>query len=241
MYQYFATKKYGEKFILKDNDFHHIKNVIRLKENEKVTIVYMNDKYICKILNFDQNQCNLKILEVLNITKSNKPIVNLFCGIIREQKWDYLLQKTTELGVNNIYPVIFKRSIIKIEPKDEVKKITRWQNIVLTASKQTKSTNIPTVMPIIRNLDDVICKNADLNIICYENEKNTTLKSLISNKKDSFNSINILIGPEGGFENYEVKLLEEANYNIVTLGSNILRAETAPLFVLSCLNYEFET
>ncbi|ASP28102.1 16S rRNA (uracil1498-N3)-methyltransferase [Spiroplasma corruscae] len=240
MYQYFTNKKVNNSFIIDGNDFHHIKNVIKLKLKEHIHIVFNEQKYLCELEIIKESECIAKIISKIDITKNKfKPIINLYCGIIREQKWDYVLQKATELGVNNIYPVIFTRNVVKINSKDEDKKIFRWQSIIDTAAKQTKSIIIPKVGKIIYNFKDIKIDNNYLNIICYENEKNQNLKNIL-NKNNLVNAINIVIGPEGGFTDNEVTFFVKQNFNSVSLGNNILRAETVPLFVLSCLIYEYD-
>ena len=155
---------------------------------------------------------------------------------------EYIIQKTTELGVKHIYPVNLERCIVKIDKKDESKKITRWQKIAESAAKQSKRDFIPIVENII-NIEN-ICKNIlkyDIILLAYENEESITIKQELQkiNKNKELN-IGVIVGPEGGFTEKEVSILINAGAKCVTLGKRILRTETAPLVILSDIVYEFE-
>ncbi|WP_339029359.1 RsmE family RNA methyltransferase [Spiroplasma endosymbiont of Cantharis nigra] len=234
MHSFFLDKIIGDYFEIVNEDLHHIKNVVRLKEEEQIFCVYQNEKYLCKIFQISEKFCRARIISKEKLTKKNYK-VNLILGIIREQKWDFILQKATELGVDNIIPVEFKRNVVKIDTKNEKKKLTRWYTICESAAKQSKRVDIPTINSIVRNLKDLENYKADINLVCWEEETNEFIKKEIIKK---FKTINIIIGPEGGIEPQEVKQLNKIGYKSIGLGENIMRAETASLFVLSCLNYE---
>ena len=154
---------------------------------------------------------------------------------------ELIIQKSVELGANAIIPVNMKRCVVKLEGKDEAKKTDRWQKIAESAAKQCGRSFIPKVKNLIKVKD--ICNlinEYDAIIVAYENEKENTLKSELQ-KLDSANlKIGIVIGPEGGLEESDIKLLRENGARIVTLGNRILRTETVALNVLSIIMYEFE-
>ncbi|QHX36583.1 16S rRNA (uracil(1498)-N(3))-methyltransferase [Spiroplasma sp. BIUS-1] len=236
MHSFFIDKINLDTFEIKNDDFHHIKNVIKLKENEQIFCIFENEKYLCNISKITEDTCVAKIID--KVSSNNKQYeVNLILGIIREQKWDYVLQKATELGVDKIIPVEFKRNVVKIESKKEDSKINRWISICQSAAKQSKRTSIPKIMNVVKDLNELDKYKSDLNLVCWEEEKNNFIKKEI---KKEFSSINIVIGPEGGISSEEISKLNSIGYNNVSLGDNIMRAETVPLFVLSCINYEKE-
>ncbi|AOG60293.1 16S rRNA (uracil1498-N3)-methyltransferase [Spiroplasma helicoides] len=234
MHSFFVSKKIDDNFLIEDKDLHHIKNVIKLSVGEKIYCIYENEKYNCEIKEFLDQVCSAKIL---NKTEANKSLIeiNLIAGIIREQKWDYILQKATELGVTKIIPVQFKRNVVVIEDKKREIKKKRWQEICETASKQSKRTVIPQVLDIIKNIEDLKNIKADLNLVAWEENCENNLKSFLQKE---YKSVNIVIGPEGGLEKKEVDFLESIGYKCISLGSNILRAETASLFLISAIMYE---
>ena len=158
---------------------------------------------------------------------------------------ELIIQKSVELGANAIIPVDMKRCVVKLDSKSEEKKIERWQKISESAAKQCGRNNIPEVKHLV-NIKDIcnLIKDYDVMIVAYENEKENTLKQeLIKIKQENnFNNlkIGIVIGPEGGLEENDVKLLKESGAKIITLGSRILRTETVALNMLSIIMYELE-
>ncbi|WP_106078873.1 RsmE family RNA methyltransferase [Mesoplasma coleopterae] len=235
MFRYFVEIKKDNNFIINNNDVHHIKNVVKLKNNEIIECVYEKEVYQTKIIDLTiENNVIVQIINKVETTISNVKKV-LIAGVLREQKWDYLLQKSTELGVDEIIPVIFKRNVVKIDEKKIDQKLQRWQAICDTAAKQAKRTTIPVVNNLITNLKDLKNNLYDLNLVAWEEEKNIELKTYLT---QDFNSISFIIGCEGGIDASEIKILHEIGFKNVSLGTNILRAETAPTYILSSLIYE---
>ena len=149
---------------------------------------------------------------------------------------DFLLQKATELGVDEIIPVISERTVVKIDNKKD-NKISRWEKIMKEASEQSHRFDIPK-MHDITSLKGLVNVNADIKIFCNTNEMSKNIKKVLQDSKKS-GTILIVVGPEGGFSDAEVDFLSNNGFVSVTLGSNILRAETVPLYLLSVINYEF--
>ncbi|ATZ17983.1 RsmE family RNA methyltransferase [Mesoplasma melaleucae] len=235
MFRYFVEIKEDNTFIINNSDVHHIKNVVKLKNNEIIECVYQQAVYQTKIIDLTiDDQVVVEIINKLETTTSKVKKV-LIAGVLREQKWDYLLQKSTELGVDEIIPVIFKRNVVKIDAKKVNQKLQRWQAICDTATKQSKRTTIPVVNNLITNLKDLTNSLCNLNLVAWEEEKEIELKTYLT---QNFNSISFVIGCEGGIDASEIKILHEIGFRNVSLGSNILRAETAPTYILSSLIYE---
>ena len=160
---------------------------------------------------------------------------------IESDKMELIIQKSVELGANSIIPVNMKRCVVKLEGKDEIKKNERWQKIAESAAKQCGRGFIPEVKHLI-NVKEICnwINEYDVIIVAYENEKENTLKAELKKLKATDLKIGIVIGPEGGFEESDIKLLKESGAKIVTLGDRILRTETVALNVLSIIMYEFE-
>lgn len=234
MHSFFVTKKQLNQFVIEGKDLHHLKNVVKLKPAEEVFCIFEAKKYLCEIIEITEGYCLVEVKQEAPVLAKSVEI-NLFAGIIREQKWDFVLQKATELGVTRIIPVAFSRNVVVIDQKKAATKISRWQAICLEAAKQSKRTSIPRVENIIQNLVELKNFQADLKLVAWENEANQNLKNHL---QTNFTSVNIIIGPEGGLTNQEVKTLTEMGYQSVSLGANILRAETASLYLISAINYE---
>ena len=246
MYKFFvANNQIIDKEVnIVGEDVNHIKNVLRLNIGEKLTICNKDTakSYIATIMNMSKEKVMCTIIEENFSTTESKVNIDLFQGLPKSDKMEYIIQKTTELGVKHIYPVALERCVVKIDKKDEDKKISRWQKIAESAAKQSKRDFIPTVENII-NLEN-ICKSIskyDIILLAYENEESNTIKQELQKiqKKENAN-IGVVIGPEGGFTEKEVKVLIRAGAKCVTLGKRILRTETAPIVMLSDIVYEFE-
>lgn len=227
MQRYFTNKLVDNYFILNDDDLYHINKVMRMKENDKVEVVFKNNVYSGIITGNGIKKDELLSEEV---TLKN---ITLIIPLLKETKMDLILQKATELGVSRIIPVRMERSIIKLNEQDYLKKQIRWQKICKEASEQSKRTNIP----LIDKLENMSSLNLDgLNIICSTSENSNTLKNTLKNM-DKYDKINIAIGPEGGFTKEEEKILVNLGFIKTSLGKLIMRVETVPLYILSVINY----
>ena len=234
MQHYFPKSKKNKEFILYDTDIHHIKNVMRMKDNDEIKVIYEEEVYLCRVKINDS--IKIEIIEKLKSEKENIPKVTIIIPLLKEQKMDYILQKSTELGVDAIIPIETTRSIIKIDKKKEKKKYERWNLILKEAAEQSHRLSIPKLEEIKRiselnNIDGV-------KLLCSTREKSENLKKILK-KTTKCDKIYVVIGPEGGFEKKEEDKLIELGFKAVSLGNRILRAETAPMFILSTINYEF--
>lgn len=231
MQRYFAKNIEDNKITLSNSDMHHIKNVMRMKENDKVEVVYDKKTYLCNL----DNNLELHIDAVINEDKELPKEIIAIIGLVKEQKMDLVLQKLTELGVSKIIPVNMERSIVKLDTKKEDKKLIRWNTICKEASEQSKRNTIPIVTNVI-NFKDIINIEADLKLCCSVSEKDNIISNYLSN--NNYNSVSFVIGPEGGLASKEENYLKENNYNLVSLGSLVFRMETACIYMASILNYE---
>ena len=240
------TQQINQPYIyIKNEDVNHIKNVLRKKVEDKIEVCNQEtgDAYLCEIEQLDDNEILTKIIEKLNETETNIKI-DIYQGLPKAEKMELIIQKSVELGVNSIIPVSLKRCVVKLEGKDQNKKIERWQKIAESAAKQCGRNIIPKIENIIKIKQfEKLSKNYDSLIVAYENEKEYTLKQEIqkikqSNKKEL--KIAVVIGPEGGLAEEEIETLKNYGANIVTLGKRILRTETVALNILSILMYELE-
>ena len=225
------------------SDVNHIKNVLRKKVDDKINICNSDTQknYECVIKNIEENKIVCKILdEVKSLAESNLNIT-IFQGLPKSDKMELIIQKTTELGVKTIVPVITKRTVIKLKDKDKQNKVDRWRKIAEVAAKQSGRDIIPTIENII-NIADIKFDEFDKIFVLYENEEKISIKDEIEQlKNDNKEELNIgiVIGPEGGFAESEIEQLRlNQNVSVVTLGKRILRTETVALVVSGILMYE---
>lgn len=223
-----------------NNDYNHIVNVLRMKKEDNILITNKNtlETYNCKIEQINEREVLCNIISVENKEVEMNVKVDIFQGLPKADKMEYIIQKCVELGVHKIVPVNMKYCVAKI--KDEDKKNIRWNTISEVAAKQCKRNLIPKIEKSINmtNLYNEI-KNYDLAIVAYENEDNTTIKNVLQENKN-VKSIAVIIGPEGGISSDEIDSLKNLGVKIVSLGNRILRTETASIVALSMIVYEFE-
>lgn len=245
MYHFFVNKEqiFNEDSYINiiDEDVNHIKNVLRLKENSEIEISAESINYKCLIELLTNDEIRCKIVSKKR-AESELPVkITLFQGLPKSEKFELIIQKCVELGVTEISPVNMERSIVKYDGKKALKKIIRWNSISKSAAKQSKRAIIPKINEIIKNKE--LCKtleNYDLVIVPYENEEGMQkTREIFKQIKDKKN-IAIVIGPEGGFSDFEIDSLKKIGAETVTLGNRILRTETAGLACLSMISYEIE-
>ena len=228
------------------NDVNHIKNVLRKKVGDQLTICNTDISldYLCKITKIDDEKVYCNIIEKTENNVESNIKVSIFQGLPKFDKMELVIQKSVELGVYDITPIQMKRCVVKLNDKDKIKKIQRWQKISEVAAKQCGRNIIPKINNVA-NIKDIcnLCSQYDIVLVAYENEKNNTLKEQLIKVKELNKDeikIAIIIGPEGGIAPEEIEVLKEHGTEIITLGNRILRTETVALNVLSVIMYELE-
>ena len=234
MQRYFVKEKNNEQFILSESDIHHIKRVMRCKNNDKIESVYDKTVYLCNIDEID----NLTLSIVDSYQEDRELNVNLTIAValVQEQKFDLILQKLTELGVSSIIPLKTERSIVKLDNSKIEKKKNRWIAICKEASEQSHRITIPEVTNIM-TMKELLNNKKELNLICSLNENTKPLDEYLNNK---IKDILFVIGPEGGFSKKEEEFLIENSFQATTLGKRVLRVETAAIYVSSIINYVYK-
>lgn len=245
MYRFYVEPdQIGEKDIkITGSDVNHIRNVLRMKNGGKIIICNGQGKdFYCIIKDESDGQVSAEILEICDTDTELDGKLYLFQGVPKKDKMELIIQKAVELGVYEIIPVMTKRTVVKLEDKKkEQKKIERWQAIAASAAKQSNRGIIPKIMDTMTFKEALAyAKNMDCKVIPYENAEDINkTRDIIQNIKYS-QTTGIFIGPEGGFEEDEVKQAAETGVLPVTLGRRILRTETAGLAVLSMIMLQME-
>ena len=168
--------------------------------------------------------------------------VTLFQALPKSDKMELIIQKAIELGVYEIVPVMTKRTIVKLkDKKKEARKQERWAMIAESAAKQSGRGIIPRISPVI-SFEDAITRGSSMDLAFIPYEKATDIdktRNFMKNLKDH-KTIGIYIGPEGGFEEDEIKIAKANNLIPISLGKRILRTETASLAILSMMMLALE-
>lgn len=232
------------KITILGEDVKHISNVLRMKVGDVIQIGNSEtaQNFNAKISAFEKSKIECSIEEELKSEAESNIELTIFQGIPKSDKMELIIQKSTELGVRVIMPIDMERCVSKINGKDEKKKIDRWQKISEVAAKQSGRDIIPKIENIKRVKD--ICNlidEYDLIIVPYEKAQGYSFKDVVEKQKQKCKQnvkIGIVIGPEGGFEQTEIDILEKSGAKVVTLGKRILRTETVALAMSSVIMYE---
>ena len=247
MQQYFVNDKFdiNSTYILSKDDSNHIVRIMRKKISDKIYVVFNDEiKCICNIVNDNIEGVIVKPYE--EVIGSNELLTKITVAIppLKNDKTEYLIQKLTELGVSNIVLFNSERNIAKIK-KDKVDaKLKRWQKIIKEAAEQSKRNLIPDII-YINNFENLIeySKSQDYKMVAYEkesiNEDNYNLKKLLNGPLDN-KSVIAVFGSEGGLSEKEIDTLTSSEFDVISLGKRILRAESAPLYFTSCVAYVSE-
>ena len=211
--------------------------VLRLKAGEQVLLCDGRGKEcVCTVSDASSSAISL-VLENTRESKSEPVVaVSVYMAFPKADKLEHVIQKATELGAYEIVAFPSARCVSKPDEKSLSKKKERWQKIAASAAEQSGRGRIPQVI-VLGSYKEALARgaNADKAILFYENERATTLKMAI--EESGYQTVAILTGPEGGLEEREVEQAKDAGFHICTLGSRILRCETAPLCALSAIMY----
>ena len=213
-----------------------------MKCGEDVWISDGGDKeYHCQIEELGEDEVLLHILYAQEPEYELPNKLYLFQGLPKADKMELIIQKAVELGAFSIIPVETKRCVVKLDVKKAAKKVVRWQQIAESAAKQSKRMLIPHVHEVITFKEALkYAESMDIRLIPYELAKGMPETKEILAAIEPGQSIGIFIGPEGGFEEKEVKAAIEGGAKPITLGRRILRTETAGLAILSVLMFQLE-
>lgn len=235
MQRYFGINKDDKYLYLENSDYHHVKNVMRCKDRDLIEVVIDKKLYLGCIENV-KSEIKILIKKELEFDKEFIPKVNLIIPLLKEQKMDFILQKACELGVDKITVIPLKRCVVRVNEDKINNKIDRWIRILKEASEQSYRYYVPKIEYVssIRKLQ----KLDGLKVLCSTKKNLNNVKKVLTGNKNC-DTINVVIGPEGGFDDSEEDILNNYGFVSTTLGNRIMRVETVPLFIMSIINYEY--
>lgn len=244
MYRFFVEEHQIEptRIHITGSDVNHIRNVLRMKPGEEILVSAQGSlEYRCYIERLEEEEVTAVILYAMENDLELPARIYLFQGLPKGDKMEFIIQKTVELGVHEIIPVASRRCVVKLDEKKARSKTARWQGIAESAAKQSKRMIVPQIHPVMKFEQALeYAKSLDMVLIPYELAKGMRhTRELFAGIRPG-QSVGIFIGPEGGFEEDEVRQAVEAGAQPVTLGRRILRTETAGMTVLSILMYLME-
>lgn len=228
----------GQNVMMNDEDTFHIRKVMRMRQGDQVCVIDESERvYLCSLA--DESSGLLNIIERRDEQRELDVHIRLIYGLPKLDKFEMVIQKATELGVEEIVPLLSMRSLIRTDASRFTKKRIRYEKIIKEALEQSERTRR------VRLYDPMTLKELqslpfDLGLVAYEEDARSNEHRHFSqtlNQLQLGNWINIVVGPEGGLDITEVETLTDMGYLRCSLGKRILRSETAPLYMLSVIGF----
>ncbi|MGM9971279.1 MAG: RsmE family RNA methyltransferase [Anaeroplasmataceae bacterium] len=242
MQKYFISTSEFKQNMITSDDVYHIGVVMRFKPGDNIIVSDGINEALATIEEIGKKYVSFKIERAIQNNNELPFFIDIYQGYPKGDKLDDIIKHSVELGVNNIYGVITKRTIFKLDKDRLQTKITRFNKIAKEAAEQSNRAKLSKFVDI-KELNKIDFSGYDVKIVCYEeaakeDEKSNFKKAIKSINKDS--RVCVVIGPEGGLEESEVNDLLEKGFISCGLGPRILRCETASKYVLSAISYEWE-
>ena len=238
MPRFFVPKKeIGSSFLVLTGENAAHARVLRLKSGDAATVCDgEGTDYACTVSDTSNGQICL-VVHREDVSQSEAAVAcSVYMAFAKADKFEHVIQKATELGACELVCFPSARCVSRPDEKALAKKLDRWQKIAASAAEQSGRGRIPKVIALSSYAQALArAAQAELAVCFYENEERLTFRAAI--EAAPFHTASILTGPEGGFEPEEIRQAAEAGLKICTLGSRILRCETAPLCALSALMY----
>lgn len=233
------TNAYSDNLVrISGNDAYHISRSLRMKKGEEISVCLPDGTLLhCKLLSFSDDEVTAEVVSKEKCRSESPVKIRVYIALPKGDKFDTVVQKAVECGAYSVTPFMSERCIAKAGDGFD-RKLERLNRIAYEAAKQCGRGIVPSVTPILsyeKMLDEAL--KADLPLFCYEAEGTLPLGQLL--KKD-VKEISVIVGSEGGFSEREASYAKEKGLLLAGLGPRILRCETAPTFVLSCLSLYYE-
>lgn len=232
-----AEQKTDDLITIGGNDFRHLHAVLRMKEGDELTVTVDGlGVFACRIESFETDRAILRVLSEVQESHEASVRVTLFQGLPKGDKLEQVIEKSVELGVYEVVPVLMKRSVVKPDEKKEAARTARRQKIAEAAAKQSLRDVIPEVKPLM-SFDEALAyaKTLDVILVPYEAADNMEETLGILRSVPDGARTGVFIGPEGGFSGEEIEKVLSAGAKVITLGKRILRTETAGPALLAVL------
>jgi 16S rRNA (uracil1498-N3)-methyltransferase len=225
---------------LEGGDHHHLQTVLRRTVGDEVLILNgKGEEWTARIVAVTAHTTIAKLSGSSGRRTEPRLRLNLVQSLPKADKFEWIIQKNTELGASSFQPIISERSLIKLDTTAKAKKQERWQKIIKEAAEQSGRGIVPQLAPVLEWRE--FCKQfpAGLVLLPWEGEQHRSLKMVLEALLEPPEQMSLIIGPEGGFAQTEVAMLQELGAVPITLGPRILRTETAGLVAVSALLYHF--
>lgn len=246
MQRYFVKQRANDgRFLINDEDRHHIVKVMRMQIGDKIICVDLDGKQaVCSLAEITDTSVVADVVQWIDGVSELPITITIASGLPKGDKLEWIIQKGTELGAHQFLPFSAARSVVKWDEKKAAKKVDRWQKIAKEAAEQSHRAILPDVMSAI-SFKDLLLKSNDFHykLVAFEEESRNGETSIFADTLKKINkgdTLLIVFGPEGGLTDEEVRQLKDNEFAVCGLGPRILRTETAPLYALSAISYHFE-
>lgn len=214
----------------------HLRQSLRTKVGE--TLMFgdgAGHRYRAEITELTKSMMTGRILEVTTQPNDLSPSVTLALAVLKGEKMDWVIQKATELGVRHIIPLQTHNTIVQLRPERIEAQLARWQRIALEAAQQSEQWQMATIAPP-QTIETLLAAQSThtTTLILAERHEGGSLQT-VKLPSDTADSVIVIIGPEGGWTNEEVAQAEQAGYRLISLGAQILRADTAAIATISII------
>ena len=220
---------------LDDNAFNHLIRVLRMKTGESITL-FDGSNQITPAVIHEVNKKTVIVKTANSVLDNRESPLNIHLGqvISRGDKMEFTIQKSVELGVNTITPLLSERCGVKLDQDRLEKKVQQWQKIVISACEQCGRNIIPSINPVMK-LENWCANLTDSLKLNLHPKAEQGINQLPCDN----NNISLLIGPEGGLSNEEISMTHQYQFTDILLGPRVLRTETAALTAITALQVRF--
>ncbi|MFC1837670.1 16S rRNA (uracil(1498)-N(3))-methyltransferase [Thermodesulfobacteriota bacterium] len=232
----------GSTAILTGPEARHIATVLRLATDTKVILFDGSGSYYETLLTrIAPSRVEAEIMSItpyIETAEDSRPDLHLAMGLVKGKKMDFIIQKITELGVGGLHPFHSQYCVVRDNAED---RLPRWEKIALEACKQCNRPRPPLISPV-KNFKEIVSaagnESHDLKLFFWENKEGQKSIREIFKSSSKIHSVMSIIGPEGGFSAEEAQMAADGGYEPVTMGSRILRSETAAVAAVAIIQHE---
>ncbi len=239
MRRFFKQEITGDPVRITGQEAKHISRVLRMQEGDMLVLFDGGGiDYLCEITEVGADDVAVAVREKRESDRELPVRITLYQAVIKSDHLDYAVQKCTEAGVFAFVPFLSERCVKRPDEKSAAKLVERENRIAMEAAKQCGRARIPQVSGIItlKQAAQSLTGKPGLKLVAYENERKTTIKELLHASKEQ--EIHLFVGPEGGFAQAEIEMLEAEGVAPCTLGKLIFRSETAGVAAAAMIQYE---
>ncbi len=239
MRRLFFRGRLAEEIRITGTDAHHLMHVLRAKAGDEIVVVDdVNQAARMEMIAFSEEFVTMRFKERVSLEAESPVDITLAQCLLKADKMEFVVQKAVELGARRVIPIESRNCVVRYDAKKRVERRNRWQRIADEAAKQCGRAALMEVCPIeeLSAFLSAAVDKAGTFLFCYENETRESIKRRL--RESEAGTVTLLIGPEGGFTPEEAENIETHGGISVTLGSRILRAETAAVAALTVVQYE---